>query len=144
MSVLAAASLITFTDWASFTSVQLAKKLGDLGITPKPGKLRRQAQRNVWETTSARLSLSQAASDLSWNTAELSSTAEDRLVELFRMRAAEVRAVAVQQGLVSAAGAEATRLHQLIKLIFVYEFTIMRAVKNVAGSVPATAAAAAG
>lgn len=60
------------------------------------------------------------------------------------MRAAEVRAVAVQQGLVSAAGAEATRLHQLIKLIFVYEFTIMRAVKNVAGSVPATAAAAAG
>lgn len=133
MSVLAAASLITFTDWASFTSAQLAKKLGDLNVAPKPGKLRRQAQLNVWETTSARLSPLQTAGDLCWYaTGLLSSTAEDRLVELFKMRAAELRAVAVKQGLVSAATAETTRLHQLVKLIFVYEFTIMRAVKNTA------------
>ncbi|KKY29294.1 hypothetical protein UCDDA912_g10782 [Diaporthe ampelina] len=118
MSVSAAASLLTFTDWGKLTSAQLERKLAGLGIEARPGKQRRMAQLNLWETSGA------------LSPGPRSSAAEDRLVELHSMRAWEGRELARKYGLVSAAEAESTRLHQLVKLIFTYEFVVARPIKD--------------
>lgn len=80
MSVSASASLLKFSDWSKYTSAELAKKLEVLGTTPRPGKRGRQAQLNVWEIGWSWVSKSREP----FSTA---SAAEDRLIELYGLRA---------------------------------------------------------
>ncbi|KKY29473.1 hypothetical protein UCDDA912_g10601 [Diaporthe ampelina] len=120
MSVSAAASLLKFSDWSQYPSAQLAKKLEGLGVAPRPGKPRRQAQLNLWEMGRAWIP---SSPDPPLTTA---AAAEDRLVQLYGLRASEARDLATKYGITSAAEAGHTRLFELIKLIFVYEFIVAR------------------
>lgn len=72
----AAASLLRLSDWSHYTSAQLGKKLEGLGIAPRAGKPRRQAQLNLRE-------MGRGLVPSSPDSASTAADAEGRLAELY-------------------------------------------------------------
>lgn len=123
MSVQVAASALKFSDWSRYTSAQLAKRLKSLGIAPGRGKPRRQAQLNLWEMGGAWIPNCRDSS-LTVTSAAAAAAAENRLVELYRLRISEARGLAIKYGIASAAEIGHTRRFILIKFVFVHEFMV--------------------
>lgn len=122
MSVQVATSALEFSDWSRYTSAQLAKRLKSLGIAPGRGKPRRQAQLNLWEMGGAWIPNCRESSLTV--TSAAAAAAEDRLVELYRLRISEARGLAIKYGIASAAEIGHTRRFVLIKFVFVHEFMV--------------------